>query len=110
MQMREVGSHANTGALVVGGPFRYDAAMRLAFLADASLPHTVRWVNHFADRGDDCVLVSLEPGSGFSCPVERLRDRRGLPRFVRYSLEIPHVASVLGAFRPDVVNAHFVPN
>ncbi len=84
--------------------------MRLAFLADASLPHTVRWVNHFADRGDDCVLISLEPGSGFNCSVERLHDRPGLPRFVRYSLEIPSVVALLSSFRPDVVNAHFVPN
>jgi glycosyltransferase involved in cell wall biosynthesis len=84
--------------------------MRLAFLADASLPHTVRWVNHFAGRGDDCVLISLESGTGFKCAFERLRDRPGLPRFLLYSLEIPHVESVLVAFRPDVVNAHFVPN
>src|SRR5262245_22523828 len=84
--------------------------MRLAFLADASLPHTVRWVNHFAAQGHECVVISLEAGDGYACRVERLRDRPGLPRFLRYSLEVEPVAALLAAFRPDVVNAHFVPN
>lgn len=84
--------------------------MRLAFLADASLPHTVRWVNHFTQRGHDCLLLSLEPGSGYTCRFERLPAHGTLPRFLRYTLEIQRAAAHLRAFAPDVVNAHFVPN
>lgn len=84
--------------------------MRLAFLADASLPHTVRWVNHFAHRGHDCLLLSLEAGSGYACRFEPLPAHASLPRFLRYTLEIQHAAQRIRAFAPDVVNAHFVPN
>jgi glycosyltransferase involved in cell wall biosynthesis len=85
--------------------------VRIAFLADASLPHTQRWVNHFARRGHDCLLVSLEPGAtAGGVRVLRLQDRPALPRFLRYTLELPRVARALRAFAPDVVNAHFVPN
>lgn len=85
--------------------------MRLAFLADASLPHTERWVRHFAHRGHSCLLVSLEHGPAIaSADTVFLRDRPSLPRFARYTLEIPHLAATVRAFAPDVVNAHFVPN
>src|SRR3989442_10385176 len=84
--------------------------MRLAFLADASLPHTVRWVNWFVSRGHDCVLASLERGSGYRCTVHALRDTRRLPRFARYTRSIPAVRALLREFAPDLVNAHFLPN
>src|SRR5262245_45259246 len=84
--------------------------MRIAFLADASLPHTLRWVNHFAALGHDCLLVSVERGDGFRCRVEWLPARHTLPRFARYLLAVPAVRRLLATFEPDVVNAHFVPN
>ena len=84
--------------------------MRLAFLADASLPHTLRWVNHFAARGHECLLSSVEPGTGYACPVAALPPRTSLPRFLRYTLAVPEVQRLLRAFRPQVVNAHFLPN
>jgi glycosyltransferase involved in cell wall biosynthesis len=85
--------------------------VRLAFLADASLPHTQRWVRHFAGRGHDCLLVSLEPGAEIAgVHTLRLHDRPALPRFLRYTLELPRVTAALRTFAPDVVNAHFVPN
>jgi glycosyltransferase involved in cell wall biosynthesis len=84
--------------------------MRLAFLADASLPHTLRWVNHFAGRGHACLLLSVERGVGYACRVAELPPRDGLPRFLRYTLAVPEAKSILREFRPDVVNAHFLPN
>jgi glycosyltransferase involved in cell wall biosynthesis len=33
-----------------------------------------------------------------------------LPRFLRYSLAVPRLRSVLREFAPDIVNAHFLPN
>ncbi|MFQ5599324.1 MAG: glycosyltransferase [Candidatus Krumholzibacteriia bacterium] len=84
--------------------------MRIAFLADASLPHTVRWVNFFAGRGHDCLLLSLERGDGYACVVHELAPHRMLPRFLRYSLDVPAAGARLRAFAPDLVNAHFLPN
>jgi glycosyltransferase involved in cell wall biosynthesis len=84
--------------------------MRLAFLADASLPHTVRWVNEFVARGHDCLLASLEAGDGYGCPVVSLPPRPWLPRFARYTLAVPRAGALLRDFRPEVVNAHFLPN
>ncbi len=84
--------------------------MRLAFLADASLVHTTRWVNALAARGHDCVLLSVERGFGLDARFEPLPPRAHLPRFARYSLAVPRAARILRAFAPDVVNAHFLPN
>jgi glycosyltransferase involved in cell wall biosynthesis len=84
--------------------------MRLAFLADASLPHTLRWVNHFAARGHECLLLSVERGPGFACEVVTLPSRRTLPRFLRYTLAVAEAQTRLRAFQPGVVNAHFLPN
>lgn len=84
--------------------------MRLAFLADASLVHTLRWVNALATRGHECLLASLEPGDGYACRTVWLRDRAPLPRFARYTLEIPRLRQLLRGFAPDLVNAHFLPN
>ncbi len=84
--------------------------MRIAFLADASLPHTQRWVDSFAQRGHDCLLLSLEPGAVGACPIEHLPARTWLPRFLRYTSNVGAAAARLRAFRPDVVNAHFLPN
>lgn len=84
--------------------------MRIAFLADAALPHTVRWVNHFVSRGHECLLASVERGEGYLCRVERLPARAMLPRFLRYTLAVPEVRGLLRSFAPDVVNALFLPN
>ncbi len=84
--------------------------MRIAFLADASLPHTQRWLGYFVDRQHDCLLLSLEPGDGYDCPTVWMRPWPRLPRFARYTLNVPAARRRLNAFRPDVVNAHFLPN
>lgn len=84
--------------------------MRIAFLADASLPHTQRWVQHFVQHGHTCLLLSLERGAGIRAQFERLRPLSHLPRFMRYSLNVPAARAHLRDFEPDVVNAHFLPN
>ena len=84
--------------------------MRIAVLADASLPHTQRWVQGLIERGHDCLLISLEPGSGYSGSTRWLPARRHLPHFARYTLAIPSARRALAAFQPDLVNAHFLPN
>jgi len=84
--------------------------VRIAFLADASLPHTRRWVEFFARRGHACLLLSLEAGAVDACPVVRLPARAWLPRFLRYTTSVRDAVAHLAAFHPDLVNAHFLPN
>jgi glycosyltransferase involved in cell wall biosynthesis len=84
--------------------------VRLAFLADASLPHTQRWVQFFVQRQHDCLLLSLEPADDPPCPFVQLPPRTWLPRFLRYTSNIAAAGRALRRFRPDVVNAHFLPN
>lgn len=84
--------------------------MRIAFLADASLPHTQRWVNHFVARGHECLLVTLEEGGEYDCPTVRLRASSRLPRFLRYTSRVREAANQIRDLRPNVVNAHFLPN
>jgi glycosyltransferase involved in cell wall biosynthesis len=83
--------------------------VRLALLSNASVIHTRRWGDYFHSRGHEVELVSLEPGEGYDYPCELLHSR--VPwRFLRYPLAAPRVRRLLDRFRPDVVNAHFVPN
>ena len=82
--------------------------MRIATLSNAAVVHTRRWVEHLRSRGHDVHLWSLEPG-----PPEleaRALPAAPLPGFLRYPLALPALARGLRSFRPDLVDAHFVPN
>ncbi len=82
--------------------------MKIATLSNASVVHTRRWVEHFRARGHDVRLWSLEPG-----PADlgaRALPAPPLPGFLRYPLAAPALARELSDFRPDVIDAHFVPN
>ncbi len=82
--------------------------MRIATLSNAAVVHTRRWVEHLRARGHDVRLWSLERG-----PAEldaRPLPVAPLPGVLRYPLATPALARALRAFRPDVVDAHFVPN
>jgi glycosyltransferase involved in cell wall biosynthesis len=83
-------------------------SLRIATLANASVVHTRRWVEHFRARGHDVRLFSLEP------PPPGLTATRiphlPLPGVFRYPLAVPALRRALAAFAPDLVDAHFVPN
>ena len=82
--------------------------MRIATLADAAAGHTQRWVECFRGRGHEVRVWSLE------CGPEGLHAERlptlPLPRFLRYPLAAPALSRALDRYRPDLVDAHFVPN
>lgn len=82
--------------------------MRIATLSNAAVVHTRRWVEHLRERGHDVKLFSLEPG-----PAElaaHALPAPAIPGFLRYPLAVPALRAELAAFRPDVVDAHYVPN
>ena len=82
--------------------------MRIATLGNASVIHTRRWVEWFRARGHDVELWSLERGA----PELRVRvlPRPPLPGLLRYPLAVPALRQELSAFRPDLVDAHYIPN
>lgn len=83
--------------------------MRILFLSDAGTYHTQRWVDYFADQGHRCFLISLERGfrtkaEEFVIPSPYLLD------FLKYALSVPRISKIAKTVKPDLVNAHFVPN
>jgi glycosyltransferase involved in cell wall biosynthesis len=82
--------------------------VKLATLANASVVHTQRWVEHFRGRGHDVRLYSLEPAPpGLASTA---LPSLPLPGLLRYPLAWPRLARELAAFAPDLVDAHYVPN
>jgi glycosyltransferase involved in cell wall biosynthesis len=82
--------------------------VRIATLSNAAVVHTRRWVEHFRARGHDVRLYSLEDGPA-ALGARRL-PRAPLPGALRYPLAVPALRRELAAFRPELVDAHFVPN
>lgn len=82
--------------------------MRIATLGNAAVIHTQRWVDHFRARGHEVRLWSLEPGPP---ELEACLLLPGpVPPSFRYLSAMPALARGLEEFRPDLVDAHFVPN
>lgn len=82
--------------------------MRIATLSNASVVHTVRWVEHLRSRGHDVRVWSLEHGPD-SLGASYLPEWP-LPGFARYPLATLSLLRELRAFAPDLVDSHFVPN
>src|SRR6185503_13712034 len=85
-------------------------AMKLATLANAAVVHTRRWVEHFRARGHDVRVFSLEPPWTTGDPGIVRLPAAPLPGALRYPLAVPRLQRELKRFKPDVVDAHFVPN
>ena len=82
--------------------------MRIATLSNAAVIHTRRWVEHFRARGHSVAVWSLERGpEGLEA---RALPRASLPNFLRYPLAAGPLRRALAEFRPDLIDAHYVPN
>lgn len=82
--------------------------MKIATLSNASVVHTVRWVEHLRSRGHDVRVWSLERGP--ESLGARALPEPPLPGFVRYPLATLPLLRELREFAPDIVDAHYVPN
>ncbi len=83
--------------------------MRILFLSDGGSYHTQRWVNYFALRGHRCFLITLD--KGFETKAEEfLIETKLLPNFLKYPLSFFKIKRIAEKIKPDLVNAHFLPN
>lgn len=83
--------------------------MKLCILGDASYTHAKNWVDYFTARGIETYLISLQKSIGTS-GTEYILPSKKLPGFIKYPLASGKVASLIKSIKPDVINAHFVPN
>lgn len=83
--------------------------MKILFLSSAQSHHTKRWVDYFVDRGHTCFLVSLERGIQTKAE-EFFIHSQILPSFLKYPLSVRKVKKIAEKIKPDLINAHFVPN
>jgi len=83
--------------------------MRILFLSDAKSYHTQRWVNYFVDRGHGCSLITLDQGFDTKAQ-EFFIPTKVLPNFLKYPFSLPRIKKIVEKIKPDLVNAHFVPN
>lgn len=83
--------------------------MKILFLSDTKSYHTQRWVNYFFDCGHRCFLITLE--KGFDTKAEEFFIlTKSLPNFLKYPISLPRIKRIVGKIKPDLINAHFVPN
>lgn len=61
------------------------------------------------DRGHTCFLVSLEKGTQTKAE-EFFINSKILPSFLKYPLSVRKVKKIVEKIKPDLINAHFVPN
>ncbi|MFH1845708.1 MAG: glycosyltransferase [bacterium] len=81
--------------------------MRLAFLSIGRHIHTERWIRWFAERGDDCFLLTVQPGAVSGVEVHDIRSGFG-PKPLRYAYSLARVRRLLKRIKPDLLNTHFL--
>jgi glycosyltransferase involved in cell wall biosynthesis len=87
-----------------------DGIIRLLLLGDARQVHITRWATHFEKAGYRVLTASLEANPRFEGAIETLSAPASLPAFLRYPLSVRSVRGIIADFRPDIINAHFLPN
>jgi glycosyltransferase involved in cell wall biosynthesis len=79
--------------------------LRLAFVGNAASVHVQRWVEEFRDRGNECLLATVEndPIEGVNC----VDISNGLPTPAGLFLRVHRLRQLLRAFAPHIVHAHY---
>jgi glycosyltransferase involved in cell wall biosynthesis len=84
--------------------------MKLCVLADASAYHTLRWIDYFTGHGWQVHLISLEHPILKSSGVQHLIASKIQIRSLKYPASARSIKNLIREIKPDIVNAHFVPN
>ncbi len=83
-------------------------SLRILLLAAADVIHTRRWADYYRKRGHTVVLATLDP-SGLEGSEEKVLNSFTGINAVRYPSAALSLRRLVKSFRPQVVNAHFVP-
>jgi len=83
--------------------------MKILFLADARSIHIRRWIEFFNQQGEQTYLISLEESTQPITEMIQLRSPN-LPNFSKYFLATKQIREIVEKIKPDLINAHFVPN
>jgi len=81
--------------------------LRLAFLSIGRHIHTERWIRWFSDQGNDCHLLTVQPGPVEGVTVHDITSTKG-PKPLRYLASLGKVRRLLKALEPDLLNTHFL--
>jgi len=81
--------------------------MRIAFLGDSSLTHTIRWSSFFAEKGHDVLLITFEEPAASNIDVIHLKTYMPT-KLGGYLSRFLKVKSILSEFKPDLLNSLYV--
>jgi len=77
---------------------------KIAFLADAPYVHTRRWVEHFAEAGYDCHVISFRAAELEGAKVHYVSGAEPFGK-ARYLINARKVRGLLRELKPDLVHA-----
>jgi glycosyltransferase involved in cell wall biosynthesis len=81
--------------------------LRIAYLSIGRHLHTERWIGHFAAKGHDCHLLTVQPGPIEGVTVHDIRTRAP-SKPLRYWRTLHVVRSLLDRLQPALLNTHFL--
>ncbi len=85
--------------------------LRVIVLADASVPHAIRWCNMLSELGVDVLLFSLEePRDPIKFHVHLYEPPVYVPHRLRYAAAVAELNRVIKGFKPHLLNPHYIPN
>src|SRR5258708_15549952 len=81
--------------------------MRICLLANASSPHTAKWVNYLCAKSHEVHVVSLEDRRGIAPKAIIHKLRTGKASNLRYFTVTDQLKSIVAKIRPDLLHAHY---
>src|SRR5258708_23300187 len=81
--------------------------MRICLLANASSPHSAKWVNYFCAKGHEVHVVSFEDPLGITPKAVIHKLRTGKASNLRYFTVTDQLKSIVAKVQPDLLHAHY---
>jgi glycosyltransferase involved in cell wall biosynthesis len=78
--------------------------VKIVYLADAPYPHTWRWVQHFANLGHQCEVISFRPAEIEGARVHYVDGIERLGK-ARYLIHARRVRRLIESLQPDLLHA-----
>jgi glycosyltransferase involved in cell wall biosynthesis len=80
---------------------------RICFLANLAGSHSVRWANHFCQRGYEVHVFTVGAGQGLFEGIHVYDLGKGLPLKLDFFREARRVQKLVASIRPSIVHAHY---